>query len=513
MPEHLRALVVILVLAAVVFAFAKAPACAAASTAGDFERRRNLWFALTLTAFLAHNFWIYMIIAAVVLLSALRSEQNKLAMFFFLLFAIPAIFAEIPAFGVVNFLFAIDYVRLLVLMLLLPAFLTLRRRTDVEPFGRSVCDKLIAGYLLLSIVLMLEYDSFTNVLRKGIFDPFIDTFLPYYVASRYPRNLQAFRDCLMSLAIGALVLSATLVFEVLRKWLLYGSLDQALGVEWGWLSFQTRGSNLRAAGTAGHPIAAGYVMAVAIGLFLYLRTLVPNPLARKLGLLLLAAGLIAALSRGPWLGAAAMVLILAATDRAPGLALAKLGLLGVIALLLVLVSPAGQTIIDHLPWVGTIEAESVAFRERLAIATVEVFLENPILGRYDYLASPALEVLRQGGLIDMVNTYAIVTLGSGLVGLSLFVGFFGSVLFGIYKGMRNLADRNDERYLLGRALLATLLGILFIIGTMSPLSVVSVIYWSVAGFGVAYARMLVVEKAQGATRPERSPPAAARRFT
>ena len=71
MPEHLRALIVILVLASAVFAFAKAPACAVACTRVDFERRRNLWFGVTFAAFLAHNFWIFIAIAAVLLLFAL----------------------------------------------------------------------------------------------------------------------------------------------------------------------------------------------------------------------------------------------------------------------------------------------------------------------------------------------------------------------------------------------------------------------------------------------------------
>jgi hypothetical protein len=39
-------------------------------------------------------------------------------------------------------------------------------------------------------------------------------------------------------------------------------------------------------------------------------------------------------------------------------------------------------------------------------------------------------------------------------------------------------------------LLSTLLGILVILLTVSSISVIPVIYWSVAGLGVAYARML-----------------------
>ena len=51
MPGHLKALVVILVLAAIVFAFAKTPASAVATNASDFVRRRNLWFGVTLAGF------------------------------------------------------------------------------------------------------------------------------------------------------------------------------------------------------------------------------------------------------------------------------------------------------------------------------------------------------------------------------------------------------------------------------------------------------------------------------
>ena len=162
MPEHLRALVVILVLASAVFVAAKAPACTMACTPGDFERRRNLWFGITLAAFLAYNFWIFIAVAAALLLFALPREPNKLAMFFFLLFAVPLIPADIPALGLINFLFTIDYARLLALVVLLPAFVSLLDQPDSERLGRPLPDKLLAGYLVLSFLLQLRVDSFTN---------------------------------------------------------------------------------------------------------------------------------------------------------------------------------------------------------------------------------------------------------------------------------------------------------------------------------------------------------------
>src|SRR6185369_8019773 len=109
MPQHLKDLIVILVLATVVFAFARAPACAVASTFDDFKRRRNLWFAVTLAAFLAHNFWVYIVVVASLLLLSLRREHNKLALFFFLVLALPPIQAPITGLGIIKHFFMIDY--------------------------------------------------------------------------------------------------------------------------------------------------------------------------------------------------------------------------------------------------------------------------------------------------------------------------------------------------------------------------------------------------------------------
>lgn len=510
MPEYLRALIVILVLATVIFAFARAPACALASTTGDFERRRNLWFGITLAAFLAHNFWIFIIVTAALLLFALPREPNKLAMFFFLLFAVPAFPAEITGLGIVKQFFTIDYVRLLVLAVLLPAFLYLRKQPDVERFGRSIPDKLIAGYIVLQFLLILNASTFTNALRSGVFYAFLDIFLPYYVASRSLKNLQGFRDALMGFVVAAMVLSAIGVFEHARHWLLYNNLEDVLGAQqWGLGHYLERGpGSLRALGSVGQPIAFGYVMAVAAGFLLYLRKSIPNPITWRLGLVLLIGGLIVCLSRGPWVGAAAMLLVFVATGRSPGLGFAKLGLLGVIIVPVLLASPFGQTIIDLLPFVGTVEAENVIYRQRLAEISIQVIMQNPLFGAFDSIYSPAMQELKQGqGIIDIVNSYLAVALGSGLVGLSLFSGFFVAVAVGLFKGMRNLADRNSELYLLGQVLFATLLGILVIIYTVSSISVIPVIYWSVAGLGVAYARMLALTKA-----PAKTPETAGRAY-
>ena len=56
MPEHLRALVVILILAAFTFFLAK-KITATLISPEQFKRWRNAWIGITLIAFLAGNFW------------------------------------------------------------------------------------------------------------------------------------------------------------------------------------------------------------------------------------------------------------------------------------------------------------------------------------------------------------------------------------------------------------------------------------------------------------------------
>jgi O-antigen ligase len=456
----------------------------------DFVRRRNVWFALTAAAFLAHNFWIFVLFAAALLLFSVAAEGNKLALYFFVLFAVPAIDAEIPGFGLMEHFFALDYLRLLSLAILLPAWFVLRLRPQSEPFGRSTADKLLAGYLVLQFLLQLPHTTLTEALRRGLFYAFTDVFLPYYVASRAARERAALRDALMAFALGALVLAPIALFEFVRHWLLYRPLEDALGVNWGLLNYLERGDGLlRAQASTGQPIILGYVLAVALGLMLYLGRFLPSRSWRSAALVLLAAGLVAAMSRGPWVGALVMVLAFVATGPHAASRLAKLGTAALCAAPLLLASPAGKELVDYLPFVGSVEAHNLTYRERLFEISLGVVLDHPLFGAWDFLQLPVMQQLRQGeGIIDVVNTYIGVALASGFVGLGLFCGFFLVVLYELAGAMRRAGGRGGEVYALGQALLCTLLGILVMIVSTSSLTLIPVVYWSIAGLALAYAR-------------------------
>jgi O-antigen ligase len=499
MPEQLRALVVIITLAIAVFVIARQPAIEIAERQA-FARRRNLWFLLTLTAFLSHSFWIYAAIASLILLGANTREQNHLALFFTGLFAVPPAAAQIPGLGLVNYLFDLTHLRVLSLAVLLPAYFVVRRHPGTPAFGRLWADRFLGAYLLVLVILQLRETTGTDTLRQGFY-VFLDVFLPYYLASRALREITDFRDALLAFVLAAFVLAAVGLFEAVRHWLLYNALIPLLGLRWGYAGYLGRTGLLRASASTGHPIALGYAMAVAIGFYLFLVQGVQSRVQRWLGGLLLAGGLVAPLSRGPWVGAAALVTTYLAIGPHAIRRLGMLALAGIASLPLLAIAPGGQKVLDMLPFIGNVEKENIDYRQRLFANSVIVIERNPWLGSVNYRQAPEMQELQQGqGIIDIVNTYLGVALESGLVGLSLFTGFFVAVLWGIYRGLRHIRDKTDECHLLGRALLATLVAILVILVTVSSITVIPIVYWSVAGVGVAYSRM-VQRQAAKTTHP------------
>lgn len=489
MPDHIKGLIVILILATAVFAFASRTASTIIA-AEDFSRRRNLWFALTLAAFLSPNFWVYAFIAVLFLIYANRRESNPPALFFFTLFALPMDAAQIPGMGLFDALFELNHARVLELFVLLPAFYSLRRQSDTLSFGRVVTDKVLVVFLLLDTILYLRDSTVTAAFRHAFY-LFFDVFLPYAVFSRALKNLQAFREVLLSFVLAIMVLALIAGFEFSKNWLLYQPLISALQMGEGMTGFSARDGMLRVVASAGHPIVLAYLMTIGIGLYLYLQYSIDHKLIRRAGMILLSIGLFVPLSRGPWIGAAVLIVVFIASGRYAVRRLLILALAAMLALPLVSMLPGGDKVINLLPFIGSTEKENVDYREKLITNSMIVIQRNPWFGSVDFLKTPEMEAMRQGqGIIDVVNSYLSISLQAGFVGLGLFVAFFILTLIGIYRAMRSISDKDREEYLLGRVLLATLIAIMVIIFTVSSISFIPIVYWSVAGIGVAYTQML-----------------------
>jgi len=144
-----------------------------------------------------------------------------------------------------------------------------------------------------------------------------------------------------------------------------------------------------------------------------------------------------------------------------------------------------------IPYYGETERGNITYRETLIENSLIVIMRHPLFGSTNYLQTREMESMRQGqGIIDIVNTYLGIALEKGLVGVGLFIGFFASICWGIFRSFRRLPGANYEEWILGRSLLASLCGILLIIFTVSSVSIIPIVYWSVAGMGVAYMNSL-----------------------
>ena len=489
MPEQIRALIVILVLAAGFFLFSHHSACAIVDRK-HFTRRRNLWFILTISAFLANSFWIYILFAIPLIIYAKRSEPNPPALYFFLLFVLPMATIQIPGGGLINYFFALSHARVLSLFILLPAFLTLLRQDDTIPFGYTKPDKVIAASLLLTALLYLRETTLTDTLRQAFY-LFLDVFLPYFVISRSLKNLPDFRDSLLSLVMAIMVLAPLAIFESYKHWLLYSAVTHTLKLEEGMTGYMGRGGILRAITAVGQPIALGYLMVVGMGLYLFLQRYIQKKLIRWLGIALLVAGLLVPVSRGPWIGAAVLIIVFVATGRYAIRRLLILALTTMLVLPVVSALPGGDKMINMLPFIGTTNTENVNYREKLITNSMIVLQRNPWFGSVDFLNTPEMQSMRQGeGIIDIVNTYIGIALEQGYIGLGLFSAFFALTLLDIYRAIHSIPDKDSEEHLLGRALLSTLIAILIIIFTVSSISIIPIVYWSFAGLGIAYAQMV-----------------------
>jgi len=494
MPFHYKALIGVMVVTSIMFLLAK-PLFTRFMTPEDFARRRNLWLALTLAAFLIPNFWLFVLVAVPMIVFTAVRDTNPVALYLFLLLVLPPIRLSIPGFGLVNQVFGLDHLRLLSLVLLIPVALKLRgERASIDGEARRgwhAPDVLLVLYALVQLVLMFPYHSGTAAIRQLVL-LIIDMLLPYFVVSRACRSKENMVDAMASFALAMTVLAPLAVVELVRGWILYAGLQERWGAAH-MIGYLTRGDFLRAQVTGGHAIVFGFAMAVAFGFWLYLQSRVASAGWRWLALLTLLAGLLATIARGPWMGAAAIFLLFLALGPRAVARVSKAVVLFVVAGGIVFAAGYADGIIDRLPFIGTVDA-SVSYRQRLAEASWALIQQNPILGTPYYMSQ--MEELRQGeGIIDMVNVYASIALTFGLVGFGLFAAFFAVLVWRCWAASRRLREVDPDFSLLGACLVACIGGVLIMIATTSNYLSIPFIYLSLAGLAFSYVRLAQHEPA------------------
>ena len=486
MPVNVKALVVVLPIAIVVFALAR-PLALRFSNPQDFARRRDIWLILTFVGFLSPSFWLFVVVAVPLLAWGGRKDSNPIAFYLLLLNVLPVVDVEIPVVGIES-LFPLNIYRLLSFCILIPVAWRLRRLPvpTGTPRGRLL-DGLVLAYGLLQVVLVRPGDSATGAVRHA-FLFLIDVYLVYYAVSRFCRTRDAIREAQVAFCLSCALMAAMGAFETVRHWLLYSDFSSRWGVN-DFLSgfYLLRGGSLRALASSGNTLALGYLIAVAFGFWLYVQSRVPSRRSRIAVIILYWIGLLATYSRGPWMGAIAIYFCFTAfgTHRISGV-LRSAGLAGLV-FAVVIVSPLGERIIQVLPFMGgSVDVGSIEYRQQLAQRAWELFWVNPLLG--DRLVLSKMESLRQGvGLIDLVNTYAEVALFYGLVGLVLFLSPILVALFRVYRVAAKSLRTDVDLALLGASLLACMLGTLLMIATCSFILGYQKLFYVLLGLATAYA--------------------------
>ena len=486
MLNNAKALIVVLVLAWAIFALAK-PVCLRFMTPQDFARRRAVWFVLTIAAFLTPNFWLYVLIAMPLIAWAAHKDSTPLALYLLLFFVISPVNVSIPTL-VIQQLFDMTNMRILAFAILVPAvWKRLAARSDGQPLRLNKIDVAFLLYGLLQLALLVPYESVTNTMRRA-FLFLLDGYLVYFAFSRLLPERRQLADAMACLCLAVAIATPIGIFESFRGWLLYVGIPLVWGqpVE----GYLFRGDALRAQASMGHSLTLGYVIAMAIGFWIYLKAEEPSKLRKAAFLSMLCIGLFVTYARGPWVAAvvAALVAVVLGSRNVVQIVKMMLPLVAIIGL--VIASPIGGRFVELLPFIGSAGQDSIEQRQRLAETSWRLIQENPLFGNPFVLLQMEELRLGQNGIIDLVNAYAQVALYYGLVGLALFVAVYIGALYKSYGTLKRARAAGDiDLVWMGASLLACMVASLFLMATSGHLW----LEWVLAGLLLSYAQLRPLE--------------------
>lgn len=453
------------------------------------------WFLITLALFLSPSIWVFLI-AAGGTLWWLGQRIHPAILFAGLLYVSPVHEKFMPGFGGINVLLALSYQRVLALVVLALWLSRWKPRKDSTHLHLSLFDYLVLAMGLYRLGLQLPMDTVTNSVRELIHYG-IDVVLVFWIGRRLCSDPTVSRQALAAYTLGIMTVCAIAAFEFGKRWLLYKTLVSSLGVAGSGGGYLLRGDTglLRTFATTGQPIPLGYIAMVGILLWLALCESFKLPSrTRVMGLLLLAAGSVASLARGPWVAlVGALLLWLSMSPQGlKRLMLGSVVLAGILGL--AILSPMGDDILSLLPGGSGPEDYNVMYRRRLIEVSMILIRQNPWTGTPDFMTAPIMQQLIQGeGIIDLVNTYIGLALGTGLIGAGLFTAIIiGPMLAGIptYFRLRakisgpSLPSDLEAHSPFFRSLLTLCFGTALTIGTVSSITVIPWTYWLLAGMTV-----------------------------
>src|ERR1700730_100466 len=142
MPEKFKALIFVLALAVPAF-YVAGRIVGSVITRREFAVWRNVWFAVTIAAFLSVNYFVYATILAMICLYLRAVGAASIALYFVMLLAVPPTIMSVGGFAGINRLIDLNDVIVLSAFLLLPLLLKTRGPRGVQGNATGLPDRLI----------------------------------------------------------------------------------------------------------------------------------------------------------------------------------------------------------------------------------------------------------------------------------------------------------------------------------------------------------------------------------
>lgn len=455
------------------------------------------WFYICVTmyvvAFVAISYWLFNFIIVVYFLS--KVPNNKRLIYYCLLLPLlPYLRTSIPGFGGGGHLMYITYPRIISLSLLVPLFFSGRNKKSI--FSNSI-DKYVVLYLLMASFLEFRDVTFTAGLRTALYF-FIDYFIPYFAVTRFITNVKDFYLICFSLFFPFVAISILSVYEYLSSWHLLADLESIFGIKKSISGYKRREGMLRATFSFQGSIILGYMLMVAIGLF----SIVSGNIAKNkkvyLVIAVLVLGLISSLSRGPWVGAIFLAIVFFITGKNKIKLIQKFVFAVLLIGPIIFLLPAGEKIINMIPFLDNSSDSAhstIDYRMKLFENSMIVINRHPFFGSTNYMNTKEMEELRQGeGIIDIVNSYLRIALNYGYCGLAAFLLLYLTLVFRLFSIIRKSRNRNEAFIVNARGLLATILAIMLVIGTVSSIGRVPIMYFIFAGLVASYCELIKLGK-------------------
>ena len=440
-----------------------------------------IWFLITAISFLSTNFFIFSIFLFLVAFY-FKQHYDELLLYTLLIYCVPPFYIYLTGFGPINSLFPINYTRLLIIFILIPYLI----KNGSITYTKTGIDKLVFAYILYQAILFFRDNTFTNSLRE-IFLLCLDILVPYIAFRKYIRNISQINHIYIALLLSILLLATSGLLESIKGWHLYEGVRNNLFNERS--SYGYRAGSLRTVASFFGPIMFGYVLMVGIGVYLYfLKTNKLKNNYKYIALLVLILCLFYTLSRGPWVGTFAVLLIYLLFGPDSLSRITKSAITLGIATLILSFTPFSQRFIDLLPFVGTIDSSTVTYRQILLEKSWAVFNRNPLFGSTTFLDTAEMESVRQiqgQGFVDMVNTYAQIALQFGAIGLIIFLTIFIYILVYLYKIIVFNKLKKNQIYWISLSLFSIIVGTLVTIATVSNIGNIPTTYWIIVALSAS----------------------------